>query len=189
LAAAKAERRLAVLAAEEALAHAEQTAEKARAAPMPHDAAAKKALADAEKKLTAARKALTDAQTAAAKEDATYTPLANFGPSGSTGRRLALAKWITHRDNPLTARVAVNHVWMRHFGKPLVPSVANFGLAGKPSTHPALLDWLAVQFMDDGWSLKKLHRLIVASATYRLSSHSAADDPNLALDADNRYLW
>jgi hypothetical protein len=189
LAAAKAERQLALLRAEEALAQAEQAAEKARAAPMPDGAAAKKVLADAEKKLTAARKALSDAQTAAATEDAAYTPLVNLSPLVSTGRRLALAKWMTSRDNPLTARVAVNHVWMRHFGKPLVPTVANFGLAGKKPTHPELLDWLAVQFMDDSWSLKKLHRLIVTSCTYRLSSHAAASDRNLECDPDNRYLW
>jgi hypothetical protein len=189
LAAGKAERQLAVLRSEAAVTQAEHAAEKARAAPVPHDAAAKKALADAEKKLTAAKKALADAQAAAAKEDASYMPLVNFSPQVSSGRRLALARWLTSRDNPLTARVAVNQVWMRHFGTPLVPTVANFGLAGKKPTHPELLDWLAVQLMDDGWSLKKLHRLIVTSATYRLSSQTAADSPSLARDPDNRYLW
>ena len=67
----------------------------------------------------------------------------------STGRRLALAKWIAEPKNPLTARVAVNHIWMRHFGTPLVPTVANFGLNGKKPTHPELLDWLAVEFDRD----------------------------------------
>jgi hypothetical protein len=175
LAAGKAERLLAVRRAEEALALAEQMVQKTRA--------------DAEKKWTAAKQALADAQTNAAKESAAYAPLMNFTPASSTGRRLALARWMTSRDNPLTARVAVNHVWMRHFGKPLVPTVANFGLAGKKPTHPALLDWLAVRFMDDGWSLKKLHRLIVTSAAYRLSSHVATESPNLAHDPDNSYLW
>jgi hypothetical protein len=156
---------------------------------MPDGAAAKKASADAEKKLPAAKKALADAQAAAAKEDATYTPLANLGPTASTGRRLALAKWITDRGNPLTARVAVNHVWMRHFGKPLVPTVANFGLAGKKPTHPELLDWLAVRFMDDGWSLKKLHRLLVTSATYRLGSQAVPGSRDLERDPDNLFLW
>jgi hypothetical protein len=106
----------------------------------------------------------------------------------STGRRLALARWITRRDNPLTARVAVNHIWMRHFGKPLVPTVANFGLGGKPPSHPALLDFLAVRFMDDGWSMKKLHRLIVTSQAYRLGSQ-ARNEKNLQIDPENRYLW
>jgi hypothetical protein len=115
------------------------------------------------------------------------TPLEQSKPAGSTGRRLALARWITDRHNPLTARVAVNHVWMRHFGKPLVSTVANFGLNGQRPTHPALLDWLAVEFMESGWSMKKLHRLIVTSDTYRLSSRP--DPARLAMDLDNRYLW
>ncbi len=108
--------------------------------------------------------------------------------SGSTGRRLALARWITDRRNPLTARVAVNHVWLRHFGKPLVPTVANFGLGGKPPTHPELLDWLAVRFMEDGWSMKKLHRLLVTSQAYRLGSQ-ALEGENQKKDPENRWLW
>ena len=75
----------------------------------------------------------------------------------------ALARWLTDRSNPLTARVAVNHVWMRHFGRPLVPTVFDFGRKGTPPTHPELLDWLAVDFMEHGWSMKHLHRLIVTS--------------------------
>ena len=76
---------------------------------------------------------------------------------------------------------------MRHFGKPLVSTVANFGLNGKSPSHPALLDWLAVEFMESGWSMKRLHRLIVTSDTYRLSSHP--DERNLSRDPENRYLW
>jgi hypothetical protein len=122
-------------------------------------------------------------------EPAVFTPLA-VSPPASTGRRLALARWITRRDNPLTARVAVNHIWIRHFGRPLVPTVVNFGLSGKEPTHPALLDWLAVQFTDDGWSMKKLHRLIVTSDAYRLASvNSRPTAANLAIDPENRYLW
>jgi hypothetical protein len=167
LAAGKAERQLAVLAAKEALRNA-----------------------GGAQKLAAAKKALADAEAAAARDDPSYTPLVVVSPAGSTGRRLALAKWITRSDNPLTARVAVNHVWLRHFGKPLVPSVANFGLNGKKPTHPELLDWLAVQFMEDGWSMKKLHRLIVTSDTYRLASVSTRPSTaNLAADPENRYLW
>ena len=78
----------------------------------------------------------------------TIPPLGPVYPPTSTGRRLALARWIVDRKNPLTARVAVNHIWMRHFGTPLVPTVFDFGVNGKPPTHPALLDWLAVELMD-----------------------------------------
>jgi hypothetical protein len=179
LAAGKAERHAAVLGAEVALLQAERAA-----AP-----GAKKAPADAGQRVAAAKKALAEARAAAAKAGATYTPLVRFNPATSTGRRLALARWITDRGNPLTARVAVNHVWLRHFGKALVPTVANFGLGGKPPTHPELLDWLAVRFMDDGWSLKKLHRLLVTSRTYRLGSQAGADSPNGQRDPENRWLW
>jgi hypothetical protein len=117
-----------------------------------------------------------------------YTPLVKIDPQGSTGRRLALANWIASRENPLTARVAVNHIWMRHMGTPLVPTVANFGLNGKPATHPELLDWLAVELMQSNWSMKHLHRLIVTSAAYRMSSRNT-DGPNKSLDPENRYYW
>ena len=94
--------------------------------------------------------------------------------------------------------MAVNHVWMRHFGEPLVPTVFDFGLNGKPPTHPQLLDWLAVEFMEPSaasgprakpWGMKSLHRLIVTSAAYRMESSAPADDPDLGTDPDNRYLW
>jgi hypothetical protein len=122
------------------------------------------------------------------QEGESYTPLVKMDITGSTGRRLALANWIASSDNPLTARVAVNHIWMRHFGTPLVPTVANLGLSGKPATHPELLDWLAVEFMQSKWSMKHLHRLIVTSAAYRLSSRNTAGS-NQALDPENRYYW
>jgi hypothetical protein len=102
-----------------------------------------------------------------------------------------LARWIADRRNPLTARVAVNHVWLRHFGQPLAPNVFDLGLNGKPPTHPALLDWLAVEFMDGGWSLKKLHRHIVTSRAYRMDSAPAG--PAFAScrqsDPDNLFYW
>jgi hypothetical protein len=110
-------------------------------------------------------------------------------PDTSTGRRSALARWIASRENPLTARVAVNHVWMRHFGTPLVPTVFEFGRRGTPPTHPELLDWLAVELMEKGWSFKHLHKLIVTSSAYRLSSSSAGAEANLKADAENRYYW
>jgi hypothetical protein len=147
-------------------------------------------------KQTAARKALTDAEQAfhKAERDAqqpagtayTKRPMKMY-PASSTGRRLAFARWIADRDNPLTARVAVNHIWLRHFGQALVPTVFDFGRNGKPPSHPALLDWLAAEFMDQGWSMKTLHRLVVTSSTYRQAS--TPDPANLAVDSDNRYLW
>ena len=132
-------------------------------------------------------KAHADALAAATKDDSAYAPLVKLDPATSTGRRLALAKWIADAKNPLTARVAVNHVWMRHLGTPLVASVANFGLSGDKSTHPELLDWLAADFRDQGGSLKALHRRIVTSDTYRQTStgNAAAEK----IDAGNTLLW
>lgn len=109
-------------------------------------------------------------------------------PETSTGRRAALANWIADPQNPLTARVAVNHVWLRHFGTPLVPQVFEFGRKGAPPSHPELLDWLAAEFATNG-SFKKLHKLIVTSAVYRLSSSSAGADAAAKLDPENKYLW
>ncbi len=105
----------------------------------------------------------------------------------STGRRLAFAGWLTDPKNPLTARVAVNHVWMRHFGQPLVPSVFDFGTNGRRPVHPALLDWLAAEFVEKKWSMKHLHKVIVTSRAYRLASTS--DPANAARDRDNDYVW
>jgi hypothetical protein len=107
----------------------------------------------------------------------------------SSGRRLALAEWITDRRNPLTARVAVNHLWSRHLGTPLAPTVFDFGRKGQPPTHPELLDWLASEFMDRNWSMKHLHRLIVTSSAYRMSSSQRGGEANLAKDRDNLHLW
>ncbi len=115
-------------------------------------------------------------------------PTVTFGPQ-STGRRKALAEWITDRRNPLTARVAVNHLWARHMGTPLVPTVFDFGRKGIAPAHPELLDWLAAELMDSGWSMKHLHRLIVSSATYRMSSSSAGREANVSKDPDNAGGW
>jgi hypothetical protein len=105
----------------------------------------------------------------------------------TSGRRLALARALTSRDNPLTARVIVNRVWQWHFGEGLVRTASDFGVMGDKPSHPELLDWLAVWFMDNGWSLKKLHRLILTSEVYQRSSKSivayGGEDP------DNRLLW
>lgn len=110
-------------------------------------------------------------------------------PDTSTGRRTALARWIADARNPLTARVAVNHVWLRHFGQPLVPQVFEFGRKGAPPAHPELLDWLAAEFAAHDWSFKHLHRLIVTSDTYKLSSSAKGAPASATADPENRYLW
>ena len=111
-------------------------------------------------------------------------------PKTSTGRRTALAKWLTHRDHPLTARVAVNHIWLRHFGVPLVESVDDFGLRAPEPPHLDLLDYLAVELMESGWDMKRLHRLMLSSRTWRRSSSNlAADERTLAVDKSNRHYW
>lgn len=106
-------------------------------------------------------------------------------PSGEPVNRLVLARWLVSRDNPLTARVAVNRVWQELFGKGIVRTVEDFGLHGEPPSHPELLDWLAAEFMDHGWSMKHIVRLLVTSATYRQSSNAR---PDLALDPANALL-
>ena len=105
---------------------------------------------------------------------------------GSSGR-LQLARWLTRRDNPLTARVMANRVWHHLFGKGLVATVDNFGSTGRRPTNGALLDYLAVQFMDQGWSVKSLIREIALSRAYRLST--GFDAANFEQDPDNDYLW
>ncbi len=110
-------------------------------------------------------------------------------PAQSTGRRRALASWITDSRNPLTARVAVNHLWNRHFGTPIVATTFDFGRKGALPTHPELLDWLASELVDSGWSMKHLHRLMVMSSTYRLSSSNLGGEDNLTKDTDNRLWW
>ena len=106
---------------------------------------------------------------------------------GKPFSRLDLANAIVSPQNPLTARVFVNRVWHYHFGRGIVPTLSNFGKLGSPPTHPELLDTLAVQFMESGWSIKRLHREIMRSATYQLSS--AQHEGNMAIDPGNEYLW
>lgn len=112
---------------------------------------------------------------------------ANDPELATTGRRLALARWITGPDNPLTARVLVNRVWLNHFGRGLVNTPGDFGATGEQPTHPELLDWLAREFMAGGWKLKRMHRLIMTSTAYRQSS--VRDDQRAALDPEDRLYW
>lgn len=111
----------------------------------------------------------------------------------SSGRRLAFARWITRMENPTAARVAVNHIWLRHFGQAIVSTTFNLGVDGQPPTHPALLDWLAAELMSPSdneskaWSMKHLHRLLVTSNAYQMAS--TPDAGNLSFDPENRFLW
>jgi hypothetical protein len=162
---------------------------------------AEKKVASTTKQVETAEKALND------------PPLPKYqGLSGnygsSSGRRLALARWIADTRNPLTARVAANHIWLRHFGRALVGTVFNFGLNGSKPSHPELLDWLAYELMHPSlglerrrsdvrwvagkpsvgpWSMKHLHRLIVTSRAYRSASTPHAG--NLVADPDNQWFW
>ncbi|WP_203329011.1 PSD1 and planctomycete cytochrome C domain-containing protein [Candidatus Laterigemmans baculatus] len=191
-------------AADKQVAAADKPADAADAADAKKQQAAvaklQKAAEQASKELAAAREALTAAQTAAGEtatgeESHEYTAVGEAYPRQSTGRRLALARWIASRDNPLTARVAVNHVWLRHFGTPLVDRVFDFGLEAPRPAHADLLDWLAAELVDSGWSLKHLHRLIVHSQAYTAASSGlAVTEPvglrqSAKIDPDNRLFW
>lgn len=107
----------------------------------------------------------------------------------STGRRSALAAWITRRDNQLTTRVITNRVWHYLFGRGIVETPNDFGKLGKEPSHPELLDYLTQQFLANGWSLKKLHREILLSATYRQTAHRAMPEVAAKVDPANKYLW
>ena len=106
--------------------------------------------------------------------------------AGDKPNRLDLARWIVAKDNPLTARVAVNRMWQALFGTGLVSTPSDFGTQGERPTHPQLLDWLAAEFRDSGWSVKHMHRLIVESATYRQSSKARKELDDI--DPGNRLL-
>ncbi len=111
-------------------------------------------------------------------------------PKTSTGRRSALVAWIVSRDNPLTARVAANHIWMRHFGEPLVANVFDFGRQTTEPEHLALLDYLAVELIDSGWSMKHLHQLMLTSLAWQRSASNLGSAPeNMTIDKENRYYW
>ncbi|MEP3481309.1 MAG: DUF1553 domain-containing protein [Fuerstiella sp.] len=105
----------------------------------------------------------------------------------SSGRRRVLADWIASSDNPLTARVMVNRIWQFHFGRGIVRSSSDFGFQGLAPTHPKLLDWLAQRFVETGWSIKTMHRLVMSSDAYQMSS--AGNDDAYAIDPNNDLLW
>ena len=195
-AASLAERRHAAAKAEEDALRADRELAATRSRVNDKDKKTVDAVTAAEKKLATAMQERDKKLAAAAKDLSTdkagtsYTTLAEVHPATSTGRRLALARWIADRRNPRTARVAVNHLWLRHFGEPLVATMFDFGHNGARPTHPELLDWLAVELMEGDWRMKPLHRLIVTSAAYRRQSMFAgATHPNLAVDPENRLLW
>lgn len=170
-------------------------------AQMAVNAAATNAVADARKKFAEASRKYDEAVEALAKPlTAAYQRRpAEVYPAESSGRRLALARWMVRPQNPLTARVAVNHVWLRHFGRGIVSSPADFGRNGRPPTQPQLLDWLAAEFMQptstagsgvpapSPWSFRHLHRLLVTSSAYRMAS--TPDEADLAADPDNLHFW
>jgi hypothetical protein len=161
----------------------------------------------ADKALSEARMALEKARSNLANPGTQFTPLPGAAwtptrffnstqddptvtfPSQSTGRRTALAEWITDPAHPLTARVLVNQVWTRHIGAPLTGSVFDFGLKSPPPAHRDLVDWLAADFIAHGWSLKHLHRQIVLSQTYRLRSDPLKGRQELVRDPDNHWFW
>lgn len=191
------EARRSVLAGEQAVERAKTAADESakKAEEKPDDAKLKQAAEKAKTDLAAAEKKLTEARTQLEKAEANaqLPPSTEYEkrklqtyPATSTGRRLAFARWIANKDNPLTARVAVNHIWLRHFGQPLVETVFDFGANGRAPAMPALVDWLAAELMEK-WSMKDLHRLIVTSAAYRMQS--GVSEANEAIDRDNRFVW
>lgn len=107
--------------------------------------------------------------------------------SHSSGQRLVFAKWIASPENRLTSRVMVNRIWQHHFGRGIVPSPNNFGQLGFPPTHPKLLDWLSYAFIERGWHIKPMHRMMLLSATYRMSSEG--NEKALARDPNNNLFW
>jgi hypothetical protein len=118
-------------------------------------------------------------------EASTPTSILSF-PENVEKNRLGLAKWVTNRDNPLTARVFVNLIWQEIFGKGIVKSAGDFGMQGDLPSHPELLDWLAVDFMENGWDVKRLLKQILSSSTYKQSA--AINNKHLEIDPDNVYL-
>lgn len=190
--AVRAQRQVEALRAERVLLQAERHHESlvATADEIDSDAAGSEtAIQQAQQAVAAAQESLAVARRAAESGEGDYDPLGPTFPATSTGRRAALAGWITRPDHPRTARVAVNQIWLRHFGQALVPTVSNFGLNGQPPSHPELLDWLATELVAGDWKMKPLHRMIVLSSTYRQSSATNGAADSVTSDPENRWLW
>jgi hypothetical protein len=118
---------------------------------------------------------------------AAAVPIPDKPDGQSSGKRRILAEWLTRKDNPLTARVLANRLWQHHFGRGIVPTSNDFGKLGEPPTHPELLDWLASEVVAGDWKLKRMHKLIMTSNAYRMSS--AGDPKALAIDGGNQLFW
>ena len=114
-------------------------------------------------------------------------PLTSPTDGKTTGRRAALANWIANSQNPMTARVMVNRIWQHHFGRGIVGTPSDFGINGDKASHKELLDWLALQFMQNGWSMKKMHRLMLLSNTYQMATDNNAEA--IKIDPQNHLLW
>lgn len=151
------------------------------------------AIANAEKSLKTQQEAYAKAKDAAKQEIKAHQPVGTVYPKQSTGRRLALARWIVAPNNPLTARVAVNHLWMRHFSTPLVDDVSDLGLRMPRPQTQQLIDWLADDLVASGWDMKRFHRQVVLSETYALASSVPSDwqgrQQNLTMDPENKLYW
>lgn len=190
--ASAAEHKFALQAAKHQVASLQLQLAEAEAKTKSNDTKGQAAIKKLQGELNSATKRVTENQQLVANPPAkpSYTSFGPTYPKTSTGRRQALAHWLTDRSNPLTARVAMNHIWMRHFGRPIVESTFDFGRGGKLPSHPELLDWLAVEFMEHDWDMKHIHRLIVTSHVYRMTTKvSTTTRPNLEIDADNRHWW
>jgi len=135
-----------------------------------------------------APKAIPVSFTVRAGEHSLKPMLAEYGLQPTMGLRRELAEWIADKNNPLTARVMVNRIWQEYFGRGIVRSSDNFGRAGVPPTHPELLAWLARDFVDGGWRIKRMHKRILLSKAYRMSS-AATNEKGRATDADNDLFW
>ena len=184
----QAEQKTKLLSSQSAVLAAELTLATAEAKPEKY-AERDKEISAAAEQLGKAKQNLTKANAESAADF--FSPLSPTYPKTSTGRRRALAQWITSPDNPLTARVAVNHIWSHHFHRPLVETVYDFGRNAEQPVQRDLLDWLAVELIESDWSMKHIHRLITNSYAYQRSSKVHADRPDTAsqLDPENELLW
>ena len=192
-AAATAQQHATLLNARLAVDNAEQALQTAKKADTKDAKKRETAIANAEKSLKTQQEALTKATEAAAKPATAHTPAGTVYPKQSTGRRTALARWIVDPANPLTARVAVNHMWLRHFSTPLVDDLSDFGLRMPRPQSQALAIRSSASQSTSGWDMKRFHRQVVLSETYALASHVPSPwdgrQQALTLDPENKLYW